>query len=272
MGEHIRSLLEYLFLGLLQGITEPIPVSSSGHLVLVQHIFNLKEQGMVFEAFLNFASLIAIAAYYIKDIVRIIKNFFLYIFTRENSAKEDFKIGVFLIIGTIPAGIVGALFNNQIGNLVKNNIHYLALGLFISAIALFAIRKLKGHKSMDQITTLDVILIGIAQAVALFPGISRSGATIVAAMLLGLKKETALRFSFLLYVPVSIGSLVLTVKDLSSSGGAQSSHLNLIIAFIVTLIATYISLKWFIDVMLKGRLIIFSVYCAILGVCIFLFL
>lgn len=256
--------LKYLFLGALQGFTEPIPISSSGHLVLVEHLFEIKLDGLSFEMFVNTASLLAVFVIYREDIKRLFISSITYLLKREESAKGEFIVVLYLIIATIPAGIIGILFNDFIESELKT-VYTVGYSLLITAIALFIIRNLKGYKKETQITWKDALLIGIGQAVALIPGISRSGSTIVAAMLVGLNRETALRFSFLMYIPVSIGGIILEIPDLMDVSWSSILLTAYIIAFIASFIASYFSLKWFVGIMKKGKLVYFSLYCLLIG-------
>ena len=195
-------ILKYLFLGALQGFTEPIPISSSGHLVITQYLFGMKIEGLSFEMFVNTASLLAVFVIYKEDIKRLISSSSLFLFKKDKAKKQDFQFVLYLVIGTIPAGVIGVVFNDYIEDQLKG-IYTVGCSLIITAIALFMIRNLEGSKGDSQITWKDALLVGLGQAAALIPGISRSGATILTAMLIGMKQESALRFSFLLYIPVS---------------------------------------------------------------------
>ncbi|MFS0671986.1 undecaprenyl-diphosphate phosphatase [Ornithinibacillus sp. 179-J 7C1 HS] len=270
MENELIELLKYLFLGLLQGFTEPIPISSSGHLILAQDILGVGQPGLSFEAIVNFGSLIAVIMVYFKDIVRLIKNGFHYITTRDPEVKSDFHFILMLIVATIPTGIIGVLFEDSIEKLTRP--YLVGITLLITGIALWIIRNLRGKKGDKQITVKDAVIVGLAQSVALFPGISRSGATIVASMLLGMKQETALRFSFLLYIPVSLGVGLLSAKDIVTDPQLNTFMIPYLIAFIASIIATYFSLKWFMNIMAKGNLKYFAFYCFIIGVIALLFL
>jgi undecaprenyl-diphosphatase len=269
--DKILLLIKYTFLGIFQGFTEPIPISSSGHLALAEHIFGLTIKGMSFEVFVNFASLIAIILIYREDLLRLTKNGLSYIFTRTETAKNDFMFIVYLVIGTIPAAVIGLLFKDEIGEHLKS-VKVIGITLIITGIALWLIRNLKGRKHDADLSFKDAIIVGIAQAVALIPGISRSGATIVAAMGLGMKQETALRFSFLLFIPVSVGSFVVEGADILKDPNFSVLWLPYLLAFIGSLIASYFSLKWFMGIMARGNLIYFSIYCIVAGAITFLFL
>ncbi|SEU03400.1 undecaprenyl-diphosphatase [Salinibacillus kushneri] len=258
-------LLQYLFLGLFQGFTEPIPISSSGHLLLLRYLMDLENLKITFEGFLNFGSLLAVLLIYRKDIVRLTANSLRYIFKRNKEDASDFRFVLFLVIATIPAGLLGVLFEDWISATFSGNIRMVGITLFITGIALWIIRNLRGHKGEADITVKDAIIIGLAQAVSLLPGISRSGATIVGAMLLGLKQDTALRFSFLLYIPVSLGTMIFSVSDMLEDTG-DVLWIPSLIALIGALIASYFALKWFMNIMKSGNLKYFAWYCVALSI------
>lgn len=259
-----------MILGLFQGFTEPIPISSSGHLVFAQHFLGLEIEGLSFELLVNAASLIAVLIIYRKDLVRLTVNGVRYISTKDKQSKSDFRFIIYLIIATIPAGVIVVLFDDIISEHLKH-IRVTAITLIITGLALWMIRNLRGRKNDGDLTIKDALIVGFAQAVALIPGISRSGATIVAAMALGMKQETALRFSFLLFIPVSFGGMILSITDLMSDPNMDTLLIPYIIAFIASLITSYFSLKWFMNIMAKGNLKYFSFYCFIVGILVFLF-
>ncbi|MDX8361404.1 undecaprenyl-diphosphate phosphatase [Cytobacillus sp. IB215316] len=262
--EKIFLLLKYLLLGIFQGFTEPIPISSSGHLFLAETIFGIKTEDMSFALLVNTASLIAVLLIYREDLIRLTTNGIAYVIKKDESAKSDFRFIIYLIIGTIPAGVIGVLFDDFISYHLKK-IYVLGIALLITGIALWTIRNLRGRKNDAELTLRDSIIVGFAQAVALIPGISRSGATIVAAMLLGMKQETALRFSFLLYIPVSTGGMVLGFTDILTDENLKTLAIPYTVAFFASLFASYFSLKWFMGIMARGNLKYFAIYCFIVG-------
>ncbi|MFC4320672.1 undecaprenyl-diphosphate phosphatase [Litchfieldia salsa] len=263
--DKLYEIMKYLFLGLFQGLTEPIPISSSGHLVLAQHFLGIEIEGMSFELFVNTASLLAVLLIYRHDLSRLTFNGIRYITTREEKAKADFRFIIYLIIATIPAGIIGVFFDDVIAGIFKEGIQLIGVTLIITGIALWFIRNLRGRKNDSQLTLRDAIIIGLAQAVALIPGISRSGATIVAAMGLGMTQETALRFSFLLFIPISFGGMILSFSDIISDPDFSALFIPYTVAFLGSLVASYYSLKWFMGIMARGNLKYFSFYCFIAG-------
>lgn len=268
--ENIFLLLKYLILGLLQGFTEPIPISSSGHLELVQHFLGVGIEGVSFALLVNSASLIAVLIIYREDIIRLLKNGLSYIKTKDTATKSDFHFIIYLVVGTIPAGVLGILFEDFISEKLAS-IKTVGISLLITGAALWLIRNLRGRKNDTDLSLKDAVIVGLAQAVALIPGISRSGATIVAAMGLGMKQETALRYSFLLYIPVSAGGMILSLKETLTDPNIATLALPYTVAFIASLVATYFALKWFMNIMAKGNLKYFSYYCFIVGTLVVIF-
>jgi undecaprenyl-diphosphatase len=264
-------ILKYLFLGIFQGFTEPIPISSSGHLVLAQYFLGIEEPGLTFEIIVNTASLFAVLLVYREDIWRLIVNGLGYFKEKTPENKRDFHFIVYLIIGTIPAGVIGVLFGDVIEEHLSSVVT-IGVTLIITGTALWLIRNLRGRKNDGDLNVKDALIIGLAQAVALIPGISRSGATIVAAMARGMKAETALRYSFLLYIPVSFGVMLLGIKDLIETPPAASMTMPYILAFLGSLVASYFSLKWFMNIMAKGNLKYFAFYCLIVGILVVIFI
>ncbi len=261
----IITIIKYVFLGLVQGITEPIPVSSSGHLVIARELFGIEAQGLSFEIFLNTASLIAILIVYRKDIISIIQNLWRFVFNgaRDNDAVTDFKYTICLIIATIPVGVAGLLLKDIIGENIS--VGFVGLMLLVTGLALLFIKNKRGVKRDGDLTVKDSIIVGIAQCMALTPGISRSGASIVGALAVGLSQKNALRFAFLLYIPVSVGTAMISVGDIVNDPNMGTLWLAYLLAFIVTIIATYFAVKWLQNVMERGNLIIFVYYCFALG-------
>lgn len=264
-------LLKYIILGAIQGFTEPIPISSSGHLVIFRELFNVHIEGLSFEIIVNFASLIAVLVIYRNDIIRLIKGFFGYIQTKSPESKEDFLFVIYLVIATIPTGVIGILLEDFISEKLAS-VKIIGITLLVTGVALWIIRNLRGSKNDGDLTVKDALIIGLAQSVALIPGISRSGATIVAAMLLGMKQETALRFSFLLYIPVSFGVTILSAKDIINDPAFNSLAIPYLLAFIASLIASYYALRWFMNIMARGNLRYFAYYCFVAGILVILFL
>lgn len=258
-------IFKYLFLGLVQGISEPIPISSSGHLIIAQHLLGIEVKDLSFEVIVNTASLIAVILVYKNQIAKLSVSSYQYIVKREETKKDDFNLVIYLIIGTIPAALFGLLFNDFIGENLKSTFT-VGIALLLTAISLFLIRNIKGTKDMKKIGWKEALLVGLGQSIALIPGVSRSGATVVTGMLTGMNRDTALMFSFLLYIPVSLGASILEIPDMFSQHITTDYLIAYAIAFVASLVGTYFALKWFIDVMKKGKLIYFSIYCLFLAI------
>lgn len=262
-------IIKMIVIGLVQGFTEPIPVSSSGHVMVASELLGLGEQGFTFAILTNTASLLAILFIYRQDIVRLAVNSLNYLKTKDDRYKSDFRFVCFIVIGTIPAGALGFLLSDYIAENVSMTT--IAIMLFVTGIALWLIRNMKGTKGESDLTAKDAILVGLGQAVALTPGISRSGATIISAIAVGMKQETALRFSFMLYIPVSLGGLVLGVGDFMDEPNKADLMIPYLAAFVATLFMTYFALKWFMGVMKSGKLVYFTYYCFIAGILLLIF-
>lgn len=269
--ETFQLVLKYAFFGLLQGFTEPIPVSSSGHLVLAQHLLGLEMEGLGFEVLVNFASLLAVLLVYQRGIADAAAGTWGYIRTRAPEHQAEFRFFVYLIIATIPAAVIGILFNDIISESLKG-IHVFGWTLLATGAALWLIRNLRGYKREGVLTVKDAVIIGFAQAVALIPGISRSGATIVAAMGLGLNQAAALKFSFFLFIPISVGSMLLEGAELLQDPRLFALLLPYTIAFLCSFFASYYSLRWFMGIMERGNIKIFAYYCFFVGTWVLLFL
>ncbi len=264
--EQLWLTFKFLLLGLFQGLTEPIPISSSGHLLIAQYFLDVEIEGSTstFALLVNTASLIAVLIIYRSDIRRLVVNGFSYLTVKNEETKRDFMFLVYLVIATIPAAIIGVLFQDAIDE-VLSTVVTVGVTLVITGVGLWLIRNMRGQRKDGNLSVKDALIIGGAQAVALIPGISRSGATIVAAMARGINQETALRFSFLLFIPISLGGGVLSISDILNDSNLSQMAVPYIMAFLGSLVASYFSLKWFMNIMAKGQLKYFAIYCFIVG-------
>ena len=265
-------IITYIILGIIQGITEPIPVSSSGHIFLFKNLFNTNMfNSLNFEIISNFGSFIAIFIIFWKDIKELIIAFFSYIFKKDTRKKyaSKFRYALYIIISTIPVGITGFLFKDEIENLYSLN--GLAIAFLITALALFIVRNIKGTKDDEDIKLKDAILIGLIQAVTIVPGISRSGTVLVACLLCNLKRDTALKYTFMLYFPVSVGTMILGVSDLASTTELTSMLIPYLAGMIAAGVVTFFSYRWLSNWVKNGKLWKFSIYCVCLAIFIFIY-
>ncbi|MEB1807437.1 MAG: UDP pyrophosphate phosphatase [Bacillaceae bacterium] len=261
---------KYIFLGIVQGVTEPLPVSSSGHLRVVQYFFGVGVPNLHFEVFLNGASLLAVFVVYRHDLLELIKGTISYVSKREKQHKQSFRFSLLIVIGTIPAVLIGGFFSKFIGSELTN-IYIVAFALTITGIALLLIRNLKGNKNENEITLIDTVIVGMAQALALIPGISRSGATVVAALGRNVEPKVALKFSFFLSIPVSVGSLVFKLGDIGAALIVPGLTVPYITAFLVSFLVSIMAIKLFINLVTNGKLLYFSIYCFSISLLIFIF-
>lgn len=262
------NFIKYIILGIIQGFTEPLPISSSGHLVLFKNLFNTNMLADVnFEIIVNFGSFLAILIIFWKDIVKLIQAFFGYLFVKEKRKQyyKDFKYCLLIIIGSIPVGLAGVLFKDQI-DVFSDNMMVLGTAFLITSFLLFIVRNSKGNKNDYDITYKDAIIIGCMQMIALMPGISRSGATLVGCLLCGLSRSSSLKYTFMLYFPVSVASMGLGVLDLVEEGGISNLLLPYTLGLIAAGIVTYFTYSWMSELVKKGKLWKFSIYCLILGI------
>lgn len=257
-------IIQYIILGIIQGFTEPIPVSSSGHLLIFKEIFNMRVlNDLNFEIIVNFGSLIAIIFIYIKEILELFDGVLKYIKTKNKKYKNYFDYFMFIIVATIPVGILGYLFKDFIESF--SSIKAVGISLLVTAGLLYLISKIKGKKDEKNITYKDALFVGLFQVFALIPGISRSGITLTAGMFRNLKKEVALKYSFMLYIPISLATMILGVSDFVKSTSFNTLWFPYLIGMVASTIVTYFAFKWFRNILLKEKLIYFVIYCVVVG-------
>jgi len=250
------SFLQVLVLSLVQGLTEFLPVSSSGHLVIFQKFFGLARPPVLFDILLHLGSLGAIVVYFGKDLWEIAIR------------KEKRGLIWLIVLGTIPAGIVGSLFDKQI-EAVFDSLKGVGLGFIFTAVLLFSTKFIKNKsRQFNQLKWQDAITIGFFQAIAIFPGISRSGSTIASGLSRGLSAEAAFNFSFYLAVPAILGAFVIKAGDLTSYSFNETA-LGLI-GMVISGIISYLSLRFLEKTLKSDRLCWFGIYTLILGIAILL--
>ena len=262
--------IQYLVLGLIQGLTETIPVSSSGHLMIFKRLMDANIDYNTIAIMTNFGSLVAIIILFRKDIFRLIKNFFKYIKTKDSSIKSDFNYCWMIVLGCIPAGLMGLVVSKlDLFEKIENNIKVVGISLIVTAILLFIVRNFNGKKDDSKLGIKEALVVGCFQILGLFPGISRSGSTIVGGMTAGLKRDTAFKYSFMLYIPLSLAAMALELTDITISKSLLPLYL---LATILAGVATFLVTKWFRKIVVKGKLIYFSIYCLVVGLLVLLFL
>lgn len=255
----------FILLGIIQGVTEPIPISSSGHLLIFQKLFNYKIDYEILSIITNLGSFLAIFTVFKDRIICILKSYF----TKKN--KYEYTYLYKIIIASIPALIVGLIVTKmELFIYLENNIKFVGISLLITALLLFTIKNKVGNK--NELSYKDAVIIGLFQVMALIPGISRSGATIVGGMNRNLDRNTAFDFSFMLYIPISLATSILGIIKLINSNLTIHEISLYLISMIVSFIFTYITINWFKNIILKGKLIYFVYYCMIIGTFVLLLL
>lgn len=269
--------IQAIILGIIQGLTEFLPVSSSGHLVILQNFMGITEGSLEFTIVLHLGTLLAVVVAYYKSIWNMIKEFFLMIgdlvtLKGANLGKSKYRrYIVYILAASVPAGIVGVLFEDFIsekfGSLIVVAIMLLITGVLL---VLGDVLGKRNTKEIQQLGPKKSFIIGIFQMFAITPGISRSGSTIVGGLLSGLKKEEAVEFSFLMSIPAVLGSLLLKIKDILAIG-ASTSFAPLIIGFLCAAIIGYFSIVLLNSIVKKGKLYYFSIYCWIVGLALIIY-
>ncbi|KOY51450.1 undecaprenyl-diphosphate phosphatase [Polaribacter dokdonensis] len=252
-------ILEAIVLGVIQGLTEFLPVSSSGHLELAKAILgdtSVPEESLTFTVVLHFATALSTLVIFRKEVAEILKGLF------QFKWNDQTKFSLKIIISMLPAVVVGLLFEEQLEAFFGGKILLVGVMLLVTAILLLLADKAKNTDK--EVSFTNSVIIGISQAIAMLPGISRSGATISTSVLLGIDRTKAARFSFLMVVPLIFGKIGKDV--LSGDLNFQSSEMLPIIAgFIAAFLAGILACKWMIALVKKSKLSYFSLYCAIVG-------
>lgn len=254
------TIIESIVLGIIQGFTEFLPVSSSGHLELAKVILgdtSVPEESLTFTVVLHFATALSTLVIFRKEVLEIFRGLF------QLKWNEEAKFSVKIILSMIPAVFVGLLFEEQLAVFFSGNLLLVGLMLLLTAVLLLLADKAKSTNK--KVSFSNAILIGVSQAIAMLPGISRSGATISTSVLLGIDRTKAARFSFLMVVPLIFGKIGKDV--LSGDLNFQSSEIITISAgFIAAFVAGLLACKWMISLVKKSKLSYFSLYCAIVGI------
>lgn len=264
--------MSFILLGLIQGLTEFFPVSSSGHLVIAKYFLKLHLPGAAFEAFLHFGTVIAVIVLFRKEIKELVISFFDSIkrlFQGENMVnilKNNLssRLAWFLVISTIPAAMIGYAFSSYFETLFSKPITT-SFMLMITGVLLWIGNKKKssGNKNISEITYKDAIIIGLAQAIAIFPGISRSGLTVIAGLSRNLNREFAAKYSFILSVPIILGASMVKIWELSS---LDINIYILILSGLMATVTSYGAMKIFITLLKNRKIYFFSYYLWTLSV------
>lgn len=258
-------------LGIVQGLTEFLPISSSGHLVIFQHMFGLNEPELYFDISVHIGTLIAVFVYFWCDIQAMLRSIFQgsrLLLSRSTSIKQvygdpDIKLAVLIIIGTLPTVIIGLMFKT-IADRLFSSLNIVGITLILTGVLLWGTRFVNRKTlNSNSLGIKQSIAIGIMQGIAIIPGVSRSGSTIAAGLYLGLDRKTAARFSFLLSIPAIIGASILILKDIST--GVEVGIMPMIIGGATACVVGYCALRLLVYIVHKGHMHYFSPYCWLAG-------
>ncbi len=255
--------LEAIILGILQGLTEYLPVSSSGHLVIGSTLFGIEgENNLTFTIVVHVATVLSTLVILRKEIWQLLKG----IFCKKWNNDKEYALSI--IISMIPIAIVGLLFKDVIEDIFGEGLTIVGVMLLVTA-TLLAFAYYAKPRNKEKISYLDAFIIGIAQAIAVMPGLSRSGSTIATGLILGNKKENLAQFSFLMVIPPIVGEALLdTLKAVGEGTEAafgSMSLMPLLLGFVAAFVSGCFACKWMINIVKHGKLIYFAIYCAIVG-------
>ena len=257
------SEIEALVLGLIQGLTEYLPVSSSGHLTIGAALFGINgEDNLTFTVAVHVATVLSTLVILWKEIAWIFKGLF------AGKMNDETRYVVNILVSMIPVGIVGVFFKDKVEEVFGSGLFIVGCMLLLTA-TLLAFSYYAKPRQKEKISVKDAFIIGLAQAAAVMPGLSRSGSTIATGLLLGTKKERMAQFSFLMVIPPILGEALLDVVK-AVKGGAEAavgdiSLSALAVGFLAAFVSGCIACKWMINIVKRGKLIYFAIYCAIVG-------
>ena len=268
-------IIQGIIIGIVQGLTEFLPVSNSAHLVFIQKILGV-QSSLAFDTFLHLGTLIAVMWFFRYDIYKMLVSWISSIRDilqgrfREGFYSDPYKrLAWYVILATIPVAIVGVLFEDSVDALFSGALYVPAFFLFVTGTILYLSQRMtSGEINYNTITKKEALFMGLGQACAILPGLSRSGTTIAAGLTIGLNKEFAAKFSFILSIPAILGAFLLQVKDIGSA--MDANFLPVLLGFIASIIAGYAAIKWMLDLIQNKSLDIFSYYCWLMGLIVFM--
>ena len=261
------SWLQALVLGLVQGLTEFLPISSSGHLRIVSEIFFGDDAGAAFTAVTQLGTEAAVLIYFARDIGHLVATWFRGFVSAQVRATPDYRIAWLVIIGTIPIGVLGFIFEDQIQTSGRN-LWIIGSTLIVFGLVLAAAERYgQQRRPLQQLTVTDGVVMGLAQAMALVPGVSRSGGTISAGLFLGLTRPTAVRYSFLLAIPAVIAAGIFQIPDVFAVGGPglQPTVAQMVVATLLAAAVGYAAIAWLLRYVERHSVYLFVWYRLALG-------
>lgn len=263
MIDKIIDIIKYIILGLVQGITEVLPISSSGHLTIVNDILNIKDNSITLSVFLHVASLLAVLIYLRKELKQLIVGFFGYIFKDKQKYKSDFFLAIYLVVTTMIL-VIFTVIMKLIGY-DSSPLWVVGVCLILNAIMILVLGKFTGTKKLEEINLKDAIVVGLFQCAGSFAGISRSGSCLCGCQVRKIEKDASAKYAFLLFVPAILGATILEISNFGSMFQNTEMIYLYIISFVVSFLATYFAFAWLKKIINKGKITYFSIYCFIVG-------
>lgn len=257
--------IEAILMGILQGLTEYLPVSSSGHLTIAANLFGIDgEQNLTFTVAVHVATVLSTLVILWKEIVWILKGLFKW----DGAMNAEQRYALAIVVSMIPVGIVGVFFKDYVEEIFGAGLMVVGCCLLLTALLLIFSYYARPRQK-ENISLADAFVIGLAQAAAVMPGLSRSGSTIATGLLLGNKKEQLAQFSFLMVIPPILGEALLDIlKAMSQGSEAATAGIGtwpLLAGFLAAFLSGCLACKWMIDIVRRGKLIYFGIYCAVVG-------
>jgi len=260
-------ILQVTLLAILQGITEFLPISSSGHLILPAAIFGWQDQGLVFDVSVHVGSLFAVIYYFRAQVLSLMIAWLNSL--RARSVSEESRLAWFIIVATIPAGVAGLLLNDMVERHARSVLLIASTSILFALLLLLADRRKGGGQGLYSLAWRSALLIGFAQMLALIPGTSRSGVTMTAGLFTGLDRQAASRFSFLLAIPIIAASGLLKILDFYQLGASVADWLTLLYGALVSGVVSYLCIHYFLKLIERIGFFPFVVYRIALGLVLF---
>ena len=263
------NLLQALLLGIVQGATEFLPISSSGHLVLVPWVFGWRfdpKSAFVFDVLVQWGTIVAVIGYFRRDLYALIVSAWTGLRQRTPFAEPQSRLAWLLLVATLPAALLGLLLKSAVESSFAQPVAVAAFLLVTAGLLALAEFVQRPTKPLLRLTWIDALWIGLAQSLALFPGVSRSGATIAGGLFRGLEREQAARFSFLLSVPTMLGAGGVAILDLLRTSNPAEQAGPLFVGFVAAIITGWFAIHWLLHFLQRRRLYIFSAYCVLVAI------
>lgn len=265
--------LDAILLGLVQGLTEFLPVSSSGHLVITRHLLDVPTGGIVFEVVVHLGTALAVCVFMRRKILEVLAGFLRLVraiarrsgVARVIDSDPGARLGLLVAVSAVPTGLIGLFLNDLAARLFESTL-VVGIGLLVTGVLLQVSQRFTGGgKDVRDVSWFDALVAGVAQGCAIVPGLSRSGTTVSASLLLGLTRETAAELSFLMSIPVILGAAAVELLDYAADPVVSVTWAHLLLGAAVAAVSGYVAISVFMNQIKKGRLAVFSWYCFAVG-------